>query len=92
MFKIFSKNKQEEDLIGKVTHYYSGLKVAIVRFSKNFKKGAKVRFKGATTDFEQIVDSMQYNHQDIEEAKKDQEVGIKVKEKVREGDKVFEIS
>jgi len=88
---IFSKSSKEPKPIGEVTHYYSGLGVAIVKFNKAVKKGIKVSFKGATTDFEQILDSIQYNHKDIEAVKKGQEVGVKVKDKVREGDKVYEI-
>ena len=76
--------------IGEVTHYFGGIGVAIVRFSKPVAIGAKLRFKGATSDFTETVRSMQYNHEDITEAKKGQEVGIKVEEKVREGDKVYE--
>jgi len=55
------------------------------------KKGASLHFRGATTDFQQIINSMQYNHKDIDAAKKGQEVGIKVDEKVREGDEVYEV-
>lgn len=76
--------------IGEVTHYFGGIGVAIVRFSKPVRVGSKLRFKGATTDFEMAAASMQYDHQEITEAKKGQEVGIKVGKKVREGDKVYE--
>lgn len=76
--------------IGEVTHYFGAISVAIVRFSKPVAVGAKVRFKGATTDFSESIRSMQYDHQDISEAKKGQEVGIKVEGKVREGDQVYE--
>lgn len=76
--------------IGEVTHYYSHLEVAIVKFSKPVDVGTKVRFKGATTDFEETISSMQYDHKPIDKARKGQEVGIKVREKVRQGDKVYE--
>ncbi|MBI2278792.1 MAG: hypothetical protein HYU81_01870 [Candidatus Brennerbacteria bacterium] len=76
--------------IGEVTHYFGGIKVAIVRFTKPVGVGAKLRFKGATSDFVETIHSMQYDHHDIAEAKKGQEVGIKVGKKVREGDKVYE--
>jgi acyl dehydratase len=76
--------------IGVVTHYYSNLEVAIVKFSKPVAVGDTVRFKGTTTDFTEKIASMQYDHTPIESAKKGQEVGIKVGEKVREGDEVFE--
>jgi len=75
--------------IGEVSHFYGHLEVAIVKFKEPVEKGDKVCFKGAHTDFSQTIDSMQYDHKDIDEAKKGQEIGIKVKEKVREGDKVY---
>ncbi|PJC65397.1 MAG: hypothetical protein CO020_00885 [Candidatus Colwellbacteria bacterium CG_4_9_14_0_2_um_filter_50_12] len=76
--------------IGAVTHYFSNINVAIVKFSKEVPVGATVQFKGATTDFNQKISEMQYDHKAITAAKKGQEVGIKVKERVREGDQVFE--
>ncbi|MEK7192288.1 MAG: hypothetical protein AAB646_02125 [Patescibacteria group bacterium] len=77
--------------IGVVTHYYGNLEVAIVKFKKPVKVGAKICFSGATSDFDQIVESMQYEHKPITAAKKGQEVGIKVAEKVREGDEIYEV-
>lgn len=79
----------EEKPIGEVTHYFGGIQVAIVKFNRVVKTGETVKFKGATTEFSQEIESMQYDHKDIESAKKGQEVGIKVKEKVREGDLVY---
>lgn len=77
--------------IGEVTHYYSNLGVAIVKFAKPVEVGTKVRFKGATTDFEEKISSMQYDHKAVDKAKKGQEIGIKVQEKVRQGDKVYSV-
>ncbi len=77
--------------IGKVTHYYGGIEVAIVKFNKPVKTGIEIQFKGATTDFSQKIKSMQYDHKDIASAKKGQEVGIKVDEKVREDDEIYEV-
>ena len=78
-----------EKPIGEITHYYGGIGVAIVKFNKEVEVGEEIHFKGAHTDFTQTIDSMQYDHKDIKSAKKGQEVGIKVGEKVHEGDKVF---
>ncbi len=77
--------------IGKITHYYGHLGVAIIKFNRNVKKGEEVYFKGAHTDFTQAIDSIQYDHKDVEAAKKGQDVGIKVKEKVREGDEIYSV-
>lgn len=92
---ILANNDQLEDnmakakKIGKVTHYFGKIGVGIVKVSEPIKIGDKLKFKGATTDFEQEVSSMQVEHKDIEEAKKGDEVGIKVDQKVREDDEVF---
>ncbi len=88
---MFSKKSDGPEPMGVVTHYYGGLGVAIVKFNRAVKVGEQVRFKGATTDFTATIKSMQYDHQDVAEAKKNQEVGIKVGEKVREGDHVYEV-
>lgn len=82
---------KKEKPIGKVTHYYGGIEVAIIKFNKPVKAGTEIKFKGATTDFSQKIKSMQYEHKDIAAAKKGQEVGIKVDDKVRESDEVFEV-
>jgi putative protease len=81
--------KKEPKPIGEVTHYYGNIEVAIVKFSKPVKVGITVRFKGATTDFTQTIDSMQFEHEQIKEAKKGQQVGIKVKDTVHEGNEVY---
>lgn len=75
--------------IGTITHYFGGLGVAIIKLATKLESGTDVSFKGATTDFTQTVESMQYDHQDISIGKKGQEIGVKVKDKVREGDEVF---
>ncbi len=77
--------------IGAVTHFYGDISVAIVKLKKAVKTGIKVRFGGATTDFEETIKSMQYDHKPITSARKGQEVGVKVKKRVREGDEVFEV-
>lgn len=75
--------------IGEVTHYYTGLQVAIVKLSGSLQVGQTVNFKGATTDFEQEVTDMEFDHEKLEEVEKGKEVGIKVEERVREGDEVL---
>ncbi len=79
----------EEKLIGKITHYFSNIGVGIIELSDELKVGDTIRVKGATTDFEQEVESMQIEHQNIEKAKKGDTIGLKVKDKVREGDNVY---
>jgi len=80
---------EKETLVGEVTHYFTAIGVAVVKVKKSFKKGARLHIKGATTDFYQEAASMQINHQDISEAPKGKEIGLKVDQRVREGDKVY---
>ncbi|HEX4104442.1 MAG TPA: hypothetical protein VHZ04_03150 [Candidatus Paceibacterota bacterium] len=74
--------------IGEVTHFYTEIGVAIVKFNKKVPVGAELHFLGATTDFKDTAKSMQYDHKPVAAAPKGKEVGIKVKKRVREGDKV----
>ena len=78
-------------LLGVVTHYYSGIGVGIIKCATAVPSGANAHFKGATTDFVQTLDSMQYDRAPITSAKKGQEVGVKVKDRVREGDEVYAV-
>ena len=82
---------KEQKPIGEVTHFYGGASVAVVKFSKAVKAGETVHFKGATTDFTQELASMQFDHKDVDKAAKGKEVGIKVDDRVREGDKIFPV-
>lgn len=77
--------------IGKITHYFTKLGVAIVELSAGLKVGETIHIKGATSDFKQKVDSMQIEHDKIEEAKKGQAIGLKVKEHAREHDVVYKV-
>jgi putative protease len=88
--KVVVKEKKMK-AIGVVTHFFNHIDVAIVKFKRPIKVGENIRFKGATTDFEEKIKSMQYNHKAIVVAKKGQEVGIKVGDKVREGDVAYEV-
>ncbi len=77
--------------VGKVAHYYTKLGVGVVGLSGTLKIGDKVRIKGATTDFEQIVESMQIEKDKIKEGKAGQSVGLEVKEHVRAKDVVYKV-
>lgn len=77
--------------IGKVAHYYAKLGVAVIELTDALKVGDKIKIKGATSDFEQPVESMQIEHENIEEATAGQSIGMKVKEHVREHDVVYKV-
>lgn len=86
---IIPKTAKKEKPAGKVIHYYGDIKVAIVKFNRPVKKGTEIHLEGATTNFSQKIESMQFDHKPIAAAKKGQQVGIKVKKKTREGDLLY---
>ena len=81
----------EEHIIGKVTHYFSKIGVAVIELSGPLKAGDKIHIKGSTSDFEQPVQSMQIDHKDVGAGEPGQSVGMKVKGTVREGDYVYKV-
>ena len=82
----------EEKKIGKVTHYFTKIGVAIVNLGSELKVGDTIHIKGHTSDFTQPVDSMQIEHEQVEKAGKGKSIGLKVKEHVREGDVVYAVA
>ena len=77
--------------IGVVTRYFGKISVAAIMLTGTLKVGARIRIQGTTTDFEQDVDSLEIDRKPIEQATSGQEIAIKVKERVRENDKVFSV-
>jgi putative protease len=82
---------QEGKLIGKITHYFGKIGVAVIELSDTLKVGDTIRIAGGATDFTQTVDSMEVEHQKVQEAKKGESVGLKVNEKVREDYQVYKL-
>jgi len=76
----------EGKLIGKVVHFFGKISVAIAKVETDLKIGDQVHFEGAHTDFEQEIESMQVDHEPVEQVAAGEEVAIKVKERVRAGD------
>ena len=85
-----SEEKQKPQ-IGRVLNYFTQINVAVVLLSDTLKVGEQISFEGSTTSFDQKVESMQVERQDIPEGGKGQAVGIKVTDRVRPGDRVFRI-
>jgi len=81
-------NEQETE-IGEVITYYANIGVAAVELSGSVKVGDTIIFRGFTTDLEQKVDSMQIEHDSVQEAKAGDQIGVKVPGKVRKNDRVY---
>ena len=86
------KKSPEGKLIGRITHYFSNIEVAVIELTSPLKVGDKIRVVGGKeTDFEQKVSSMQIDHEQVKSGKKKDSVGMKIDEKVHEGYKVYKI-
>ena len=82
---------EEGKLIGKISHYFSNIEVAVIDLNSALKIGDNIRNIGDEVDFDQTVDSMEIDRKKVEKAKKGDSVGLKVDEKVHEGYKVYKI-
>lgn len=81
-----------EERIGTVTHYFGEPEVGIIALEGDLSVGDTIRIRGHTTDFQQVIGSMEIEHERVEEAGAGDEVGVKVEERVREGDEVYRVT
>ncbi|MFH0770423.1 MAG: hypothetical protein V1926_03525 [Candidatus Peregrinibacteria bacterium] len=72
-------------VLGKVTHFYDRISVAVVALNAVLKVGDPIRLQHGDKEFSQRVSSMQVNHLPITVAKKGDEIGLKVKKAASEG-------
>ena len=83
----------EEDLeeIGRISHYFTKIGVAIIDLKTTLKVGDKICVKGSTTDFNQVVSSMQIEHKNVDKAEAGKSIGLKLDNRAREGDIVYKV-
>jgi hypothetical protein len=81
----------EENIIriGQVTHFFSKIGVAVIELTAPLAVGDCILVKGPMTDFEQVVESMQIEHQSIPKADAGQSIGLKMVGQARERDVVY---
>jgi len=77
--------------VGNVTDFFARPVVAGIELTDTLKTGDKIHIKGATTDMELVVESMQIDRVDITTGKPGDLIGIKVPDRVRRGDKVYKV-
>lgn len=75
--------------VGRITHFFSKIDVAVIELKAALSVGDTIAIKGPTTDFEQRVDSMQIEHANVQRAEPGQSIGLKVMQRVRETDMVY---
>jgi len=90
--KVIKKIIKKEKKLGKITHYFDKVKVIAIKLSDNLFVGDTIRVVGGeNTDFKQKIVSMEIKGEKVKKAKKGKEVGVKVKERAREGYKIFKV-
>jgi hypothetical protein len=81
----------KDNLIGKVTHWYDKIGVAVIELKKELKVGEKVKVQHGEKEFEESIGSMELNHQPIETGKKGQEIAVKFSQKAGEGSLLYPV-
>lgn len=81
----------KKERVGVVNHYFGHLAVAAVVLEGDLKVGDTIHIKGHITDLTEKVESIQVEHKDVPQAKNGEDVGIKVKDHVREHDVVYKV-
>jgi len=82
-------SEEEVEEIGQITHFFSNISVAVIELKASLSVGDTILIKGPNTDFEQVVDSMQIEHKNVQKAEKGQSIGLKVAQKISETDTVY---
>lgn len=91
--KANKKSDVDGQLIGRVTHYFPHVNAAVLVVTKGtLKLGDRILIKGHTTNFEESIESLQIDREPISQAKKGDEIGLMVRERVRENDLVYKLN
>lgn len=91
MNEITEEEPKEMVKIGKVTHYFTKIGVAVLELSDTLAVGDEITIRGQTTNFSQPLDSMEIDNVKVDKAGKGQSIGLKVRERVRQNDDVYKI-
>ena len=81
-----------EEMIGTVDDFFAHPVVAGIKLTGSLKVGDKIRIKGHTTDLEMTVESMQIDNANVTAAKSGDSIGVKVSDRVRNGDHVYKLT
>ncbi len=86
--------EEERELVevGRVSHYFTRINVAVIELKAPLAVGDRILIKGSTTDLEQVVESMQIEHENVPKAEAGQSIGLRVNDRVRENDTVYKIT
>jgi putative protease len=81
-----------EEKIGEIVKFFAKPSVAAIKITAGeLKVGETIKLVGHTTNFEEIIHSMEVNNQKVEKAVVGDYIGVKVSDRVRPGDEVFKV-
>jgi len=78
--------------VGKITHFFDKISVAVIELTAELKKGDMISIEGPQTNIAQPVASMQIEKKEILVAKKGQSIGMKVNGPVKVNDVVYKVT
>jgi len=81
-----------DEAIGRVTHYFDRIGVAVLELMGTVRVGDTIHFHGHSTDFNQKIDSLQIEHKSVSEGNPGQDVALKVSQKVHPHDQVMKVT
>jgi len=77
--------------VGKITHYFDKIGVAVVEIENTLSVGDQIKIVGGEEELTQKVGSMQVEHEKIDTAKKGDTIGMKVEGTAKEGDEIYKV-
>jgi putative protease len=80
-----------EKEIGKITHWYDKISVAVIKLTNVLKRGDRIKIKKGAEEIEELVNSLQIDRTDVEKGKKGDEVAVKLSKKAKEGSIVYKV-
>jgi len=83
---------EELEEVGKVTHFFTKISVAVIELKASISVGDRILIKGPTTNLEQTIESLEIEHEKVKRAGAGQSIGLKVNARVRENDVVYKVS
>ena len=89
MKKSAPKASKMPPVLGTVTHYYDHIGVGVLELKSPLSVGERILLKRGNQEFTQIVESLQIDHESVPKAKKGEDVGLKLKESIKEGALVY---
>jgi len=83
----------ERTKLGEVFHYYGKIGVAAIRLTDgDLSVGDTIEIQGPSTNVTSRVETMQIEHGEVTSARRGQEVGVRVADRVREKDLVYKVT